>query len=281
MSILSIANGTINILRYQYNNNQDITELIIADTVEEIGDGAFRGCTNLKTITQGSSLHTIGWNAFTRCDSLMSLFLSDSVKRVGSEAFSCSGLTYVEFEDNDDISIKNCAFAFCKRLACAILPNGLKHICGGTFLGCTNLKDVFIPGTVKSIGMMAFSEVAAKQIELPDSVEAIYSNAFAMSKLTSIVVPNSVYEIHPFAFAQCSDLRSVDIGKSVVCVGKKAFEDCSALSEVTFRSTIMGSIGTYVFKGCKNLKRINVPMSAMDTYKRLLPKYLHRKLVGF
>ena len=260
MSILSIANGTINILRYQYNNNQDITELVIADTVEEIGDGAFRGCTNLKTITQGSSLHTIGWNAFTRCDSLKSLYLSDSVKRVGSEAFSCSGLTYVEFEDNDDISIKNCAFAFCKRLACAILPNGLKHICGGTFLGCTNLEDVFIPGTVKSIGMMAFSEVAAKQIELPDSVEAIYSNAFAMSKLTSIVVPNSVYEIHPFAFA---------------------FEDCSALSEVTFRSTIMGSIGTYVFKGCKGLKRINVPVSAMDTYKRLLPKYLHRKLVGF
>jgi hypothetical protein len=50
---------------------------------------------------------------------------------------------------------------------------------------------------------------------------------------------------------------------------------------VTFRSTIISSIGTYVFKGCKNLKRINVPVSAMDQYKRLLPKHLHKKLVEF
>ena len=128
---------------------------------------------------------------------------------------------------------------------------------------------------------MAFSEVAAKQIELPDSVEIIYSNAFEMSKLTSIVVPDSVFEIHHSAFAQCRDLRSVDVGKSVVCIGKKAFENCTMLGEVTFRSAIIGSIGDYIFKKCKKLKRINVPAGAMDTYKRLLPKYLHKKLVEF
>ena len=64
-------------------------------------------------------------------------------------------------------------------------------------------------------------------------------------------------------------------------IGKMAFAECPSLNEVTFKSTIIGSIGTSVFKGCKNLKRINVPVSAMDTYKRLLPKYLHKKLVGF
>ena len=281
MTKLVIREGTKKIDAHQYKGDLDISELIIADTVEEIGVGAFSGCANLKTITQGTSLHTIGWDAFTRCNSLKSLYLSDSVKRVGSEAFSCSGLTYVEFEDNDDISIYNCAFAFCRRLACAILPYGLKHICGGTFLGCTKLEDVFIPGTVKSIGMKAFSEVAAKQIELPDSVEVIYSNAFEMSKLTSIVVPNSVFEIHHSAFAQCSDLRSVDVGKSVVCIGKKAFENCTMLGEVTFRSAIIGSIGDYIFKKCKKLKRINVPAGAMNAYKRMLLTYLHKKLVEF
>ena len=66
-----------------------------------------------------------------------------------------------------------------------------------------------------------------------------------------------------------------------MCIGRNAFENCSVLSEVTFKSTIIGSIGTYVFKGCKNLKRINVPDSAMDKYKRLLPKHLHKKLVEF
>lgn len=278
---LQIKEGTKLINPYQYANSKDITELIIADTVEEIGDGAFSGCSNLKKITWGSSVHTIGRAAFAWCISLKLLHLPDSLKWVGDEAFASSGLTYVEFADNDDVYIDNGVFAFCTRLTCAILPNGLKDICGGTFLGCTKLEDVFIPGTVKSIGMMAFGEAGAEEIELPDSIETIYQFAFNKSKLTSIVVPDSVLEIHHSAFGHCSDLRSVDIGKSVVFVGKMAFEDCPALSGATFRSSIIGSIGTYVFKGCKGLKRINVPAIAMDTYKRLLPKHLHKKLVEF
>ena len=278
---LQIKDGTKLINPYQYANRSDIIELIIADTVEEIGDGAFSGCTNLEKITWGSSIHTIGRDAFTRCISLESLHLPDSLKWVGGDAFASSGLTYVEFEDNDDVYIENGAFAFCTRLTCAILPNGLNDICGGTFLGCTKLEDVFIPGTVKSIGMMAFDEAAAEEIELPNSIETIYHFAFNKSKLISIVVPNSVLEIRQSAFGHCSDLRSVDIGKSVVCIGRKAFEDCLALSEVTFRSTTIDFIGANVLKGCKNLKRINVPASAMDKYKSLLRKHLHKKLVGF
>ena len=62
-------------------------------------------------------------------------------------------------------------------------------------------------------------------------------------------------------------------------IEKKAFEDCSALSEVTIKSPQIAHIGAHVFLHCKSLKRINVPDSAMDKYKSLLPKYLHKKLV--
>ena len=81
--------------------------------------------------------------------------------------------------------------------------------------------------------MMAFSEVAAKEIELPDSIEVIDMFAFFNSKLTSV------------------------------------------------RSAIIGSIGDYIFKKCKKLKRINVPAGAMNAYKRMLLTYLHKKLVEF
>ena len=44
----------------------------------------------------------------------------------------------------------------------------------------------------------------------------------------------------------------------------------------------MSSLGSSKSKMSRLLAmRINVLVSAMDTYKRLLPKYLHRKLVGF
>ena len=190
-------------------------------------------------------------------------------------------MTYVEFEDNDEVVIGNSAFAYCSRLIYAILPIGLKHIYAETFYACSKLEDVFIPETVTSIGIKAFSEIAAEQIELPNSIETISMMAFYNSELTSVDLPDSVLAIGESVFGLCCNLRSVKIGKSIVHIEKKAFEDCSALSEVTFRSTIIGSIGTYVFKGCKGLKRINVPACAMDQYKRLLPMHLHKKLVEF
>ncbi len=282
MITLKIQEGTKTIAPFQYEGNLDIEELIIADTVEEIGEAAFYGCSNLKKITWGKRVHTIGRDAFYKCVSLELLHPPRSVKLVKVCAFAlCSGLTYVEFEDNDDIVIENNVFTNCTGLTCAILPNGLKTLYGETFSGCTELEDVFIPGTVTDIGILDFCGLGAKQIELPDSIEFIGMLAFYNSKLTSVVVPDSVSTIEDSAFGHCNHLRNIEIGDSVVCIGKKAFEDCLALSEVTFKSTIIGSIGTSVFKGCKNLKRIKVPASAMNTYQQLLPKHLHKKLVGF
>ena len=191
--------------------------------------------------------------------------MPNSIDRIEILAFGyCTGLSYVEFEDNNEVDIWSGAFANCWELTCVILPNGIKHISGFSFGGCPKLEDIFIPGTVTGIGVMAFCGVAAEQIDLPDSIKNIDSQAFYNSKLTSVSIPNSVLTIDESAFGLCYGLKSVEIGDSVVCIGSKAFEDCHALSEVTFRSTIIGSIGTYVFKGCKNLKRINVPASAMS-----------------
>ena len=280
--VLKIKKGTKQIDPHQYEGRLDIEELIIADTVEVIGNGAFQGCINLKKITWGANVHSIGNYAFLHCRSLKTLYLPNSIKCIGHVAIGyCTGLYYVEFEDDNEVEIWTSVFVFCTGLVCIILPNRYKRIHEFSFCGCSKLEDVFIPGSVTGIGYGAFQGVAAEEIELPDSIETIDRCAFSNSKLTRIVIPDSVLAIGESAFELCDDLRSVEISKSVVCIRKKAFENCSVLSEVTFKSTIIGSIGTSVFKGCKNLNRINVPVSAMDTYKRLLPKYLHRKLVGF
>jgi len=280
MKKIEIKKGTKQIDPHQYEGRLDIEELIIADTVEVIGEAAFYGCSNLKKIIWGKHVHTIGMQAFSYCDSLKTLYLPNSIEHIQSHAFAfCPGLVFVEFEDNSKVYVTSRAFSDCTRLTCVILPDGLKSIYH--FGRCPKLEDIFIPGTVTHIGHKAFSEIAATQIDLPDSIKKIDHQAFYNSKLTSVVVPDSVLTIEDSAFGFCSDLRSVEIGKSVVYIGRRAFKDCPVLSEVTFKSTIIGSIGTSIFKGCKNLKRINVPACAMDTYKRLLPKYLHRKLVGF
>ena len=282
MSTLKIKEGTKKIDSFQYKERKDIEELIIADSVEEIGALAFFGCINLKKITWGKHVHTIGDAAFHCCFSLESLHMPNSIKYVGPGAFgSCARLTYVEFEENDEVVIANNAFEHCSRLVYAILPIGLKHIYEETFYACSSLEDVFIPETVTSIGIMAFLGIAAEQIELPNSIETISMMAFYNSRLTSVDLPDSVLAIGESVFGLCSNLRSVKIGKSIVYIEKKAFENCPALSEVTVKSPQIAHIGAHVFLHCKNLKRIIVPTSAMGQYKSLMPKYLHKKLVGF
>ena len=48
MDKLVIKKGTKQIDPHQYEGRLDIEELIIADTVEVIGEAAFYGCSNLK-----------------------------------------------------------------------------------------------------------------------------------------------------------------------------------------------------------------------------------------
>ena len=72
---LFIKEGTKQIDPHQYEGRLDIEELIIADTVEVIGEAAFYGCSNLKKITWGKRVHTIGLHAFEKCESLKTLYL--------------------------------------------------------------------------------------------------------------------------------------------------------------------------------------------------------------
>jgi hypothetical protein len=64
--------------------NEQITSIVIPDTVEIIGDGktgAFEGCTNLKTVVLPSKLKTIGEKMFSGCTSLEIIAIPNSVTR--------------------------------------------------------------------------------------------------------------------------------------------------------------------------------------------------------
>lgn len=143
-----------------------VEEYIIGGDVKNIGDDAFYGCYNLKSLTISNTVTTIGRRAFSYCKGLTSLIISKNVTTIGSEAFvGCSGLTSIVVEsgntkydsrDNCNALIEtasNRLLAGCKN---TIIPNSVTSIGDWAFSRCSDLTSVTIPNSVTSIGYNAF-----------------------------------------------------------------------------------------------------------------------------
>ena len=155
------------------------TSYVIPDSVTRIGDGAFEGCTSLKSLVTPDSVTSIGGSAFENCYSLSSLVLPDSVTSIGAWAFSgCSDLADIVIPDGVT-SIGNYAFCGCESLADIVIPDGVTSIGNYAFCGCESLTDIVIPDSVNSIGSSAFEGCTSlSSVVIPDSVTRIGNGAF-------------------------------------------------------------------------------------------------------
>lgn len=162
-----------------YINDDAVCNLVIPNTVKNIGNHAFVGFRGLTNVEILEGVTSIGDGAFEDCNSLTSIEIPDSVTKIGDYAFQgCTGLTNIE------------------------IPNGVTHIGNNVFWQCTGLSSMKIPDSVTSIGDSAFQDCSGlTKIEIPDSVTSIGDYAFRnCTGLTSIKIPNSVTSIGNDAF---------------------------------------------------------------------------------
>ena len=158
VEILREINGkpVTEIVHRAFFNNNDITEVIMQDSIETIGYQAFLGCRNLSKIKLSNKLKVISDGCFTSCKSLISIMLPDSVSVIKMQAFSfCSNLSEIE------------------------LPNSLKTLSYGTFKNCTKLKTVSLGLNVRKIENKAFENCRGlKEIIGLENLQVIERYAF-------------------------------------------------------------------------------------------------------
>ena len=161
----------------------------IPNSVKEIGDEAFAGCTSLKIVAIPDSVEKIDSEAFKDCTNLASIVISNNVKEIGYAAFKC-----------------------CRSLTSIVIPEGVKKIESHAFESCTNLTSIVIPKGVEEIDYDAFEKCKRlTSVVIPDSVKEIGNAAFwNCTALTSIVIPKSVKKIGDWAFEGC-DLKKLVI----------------------------------------------------------------------
>ena len=268
--IRSIKNSHISV-----EGLDNLTKVIIPDSVEFIGDHAFDSCTSLVSVTIPYLVESIGWCAFSMCTSLVSVTIPDLVKSIGYDAFrGCTSLESIDVNPNNSEYSSENGVLFDKTRTKLIrypagktddrydVPDSVKCIGLGAFDSCTSLVSVTISDSVESFGWNAFLGCTSlESVTIPDSVKYIGLGAFRGCKsLESVTIPDSVESIGDFAFGECTSLESATIPDSVKSIGQEAFSLCTSLESVTIPDSVE-SIGDYAFSGCISLVSVTIPDS--------------------
>ena len=132
----------------------------IPNSVTNIGDLAFSGCSGLASVTIGNSVTSIGSVAFSGCSGLTSVTIPNSVTSIGKQAFyECSSLTSVTIP-NSVTSIGYGAFYYCSGLTSVTIPNSVTRIGYDAFRSCSGLTSVTnFANTPQEIGRYVFDNV--------------------------------------------------------------------------------------------------------------------------
>lgn len=141
---------------FRFDEEDELTSIILPDSLTHIGDGAFFGLIGLTGIILPVNLVSIGVKAFAGCISLREITFPQRLSSLGKGAFyRCRSLTNIVLPDGL-ISIGEWAFEECQRLASITFNEGLAFIEEDIFYRYYGLTRVTIPASVTSIGYGAF-----------------------------------------------------------------------------------------------------------------------------
>lgn len=174
-------------------------QIIVPDGVKVIGKSAFQYQYDLNKVILPDTVTVIDDYAFYNSH-LMLIDLPKNVTQIGEEAFDG---TYIETLDISNVkSIGDGAFCYSgiKELK---FSEGMTVIPDRVANGCSNLKSIYIPSTVKEIGRMAFADcnkLDLGEFKFGENLATIQEWAFAGVKWSKIIIPANVSKIGEMAF---------------------------------------------------------------------------------
>lgn len=138
------------------------------------------------------------------------------------------------------------AFAGCTSIKTMRIPDSVKRVGKGALSGCTSLESIVMPFVGASVSDSA---------DAPDSNMAyMFGHSSGPSwtqnyNIAQISVTDAATSIPAGAFEGMKSLKYVNLGKNITAIGQRAFQNCSNLLSVTLPEKCT-AIGGYAFYNC-------------------------------
>lgn len=154
--------------------------------------------------------------------------------------------------------------------------------------GNMNFRVSSINGKTGSAVVTGSAKKNAKAIKIPDTVvqdgntfqvTAVADKAFYKNKkLQQVTFGKNIVSVGENAFSGCTSLTKVSLNASLTDIGGSAFEKCTKLKSIMIPKNVK-TIGTRAFFGDKNLIKIQIKSTKLQTIQAKALKGIHQKAV--
>lgn len=209
-------------------------EIQIPDSVETIGNAAFRYCQDLERITLPSTLQKLSNSTFHGCTALSEVTLPASLK-----------------------TIEKGAFIGCRKLSEVKLPASLTAIEVSVFDSCSSLETVFYDGSLAQWSQVNTSNDFLGYSQ-PSLVMDDYTAQFILVEDDPYAYPPpKKVTITKYTGTESTvTLPSTISSWPVTKIGEDALKDNTTITSVTIPASVT-EIGSNAFAGCTNLTSVN------------------------
>lgn len=230
--VTSIADSAFLVTGYL---RDQLKQIILPETVKEIGDHAFDDCYGLTSFTMPNNVLSIGENAFCGCWKIEELILSTNLEVIGDYAFQS-----------------------CTNLLSITIPSRVTNIGASILFNCTNLQSIMIDPENSKYDCRNNCN-AIIETETNTLIAGCYRST----------IPNTILKIGDNAFRNHQNLTSIDIPDNVTDIGIKSFEGCINLDTVICRPNTPPSLGESAFGIIASTAVLLVPYKYIDAYKAI------------